>query len=486
MTRPDGVHFVYPRSRPRLRSVRARIVVAIGAILVLAITVSAVLSTVLLRSYLEGRVDDRLRETSARLTSSLDALQGLDLSASQLRDFTDKGTRDVVAIADGRAIAWSGVDADTADRIAHHEALLSEPTPVPGHAELVAMAVDVHGLGLVLDVGGVRTPCDTIILVNDSSDDVATVDQVVRTTFITSLASISALVFLAWLIVTRGLRPVRSMAEHAARIAAGDRSRRLVPDSEDPDITRLASTVNAALDAQTDAEARVRSFVADASHELRTPLTTAVGWIELDLAGGLLDSDARAHAIHRVHVQLARMRTLVEELALLTRLDEGPDADGQPLDLGPLLKETVDDARVVDPDRVIGLEVSGPLIVAADEGRLLQVFRNLIGNAVRHTPSAATVRVIATSVSGFAEVRVADTGPGLRPDQMPHLFERFWRGDSSRTRETGGSGLGLAIVRSILESYEGTVSAESELGVGTVLVVRLPLLPPTPSGNRQS
>ncbi|SOC88701.1 two-component system, OmpR family, sensor kinase [Curtobacterium sp. 314Chir4.1] len=468
-----------------MRSVRARIVVAIGVILILAIAVSAVLSTVLLRSYLEGRVDDRLRETSTRLTASLDALHGLDLSASQLRDFTDKGTRDVVALADSRAIAWSGVDADTADRIADHEDLFSEPTPVPGHPKLVAMAVDVHDLGLVLNVGGVRTPCDTIVLVNDSSDDVATVSQVVRITFITSLASIAFLVLLAWLIVTRGLRPLRIMAEHAARIAGGDRRRRLSPDSDDPDITRLASTVNAALDAQADAEARVRSFVADASHELRTPLTTAVGWIELDLAGGLLEADARAHAIHRVHVQLARMRTLVEELALLTRLDEGTAADGQPLDLEPLLEETVDDARVVDPDRMITLDVRGPLSVTADEGRLLQVFRNLIGNAVRHTSSTATVRVTATRTSGFAEVRVADTGPGLRPDQMPHIFERFWRGDSSRTRETGGSGLGLAIVRSIVESYNGTVTAESELGVGTVLVVRLPLLASTPSGNRQ-
>ena len=154
------------------------------------------------------------------------------------------------------------------------------------------------------------------------------------------------------LIVGRGIRPLRTMSEQAQSFADGDRATRLTVPSGDPDISRLATTVNQAFDAQQEADDRLRAFVADASHELRTPLTTASGWIELYLQGGLSDLEHRRdHAMHRVQIELGRMRVLLDELAMLARMDAARPLDLERLDLSVLTTEVVADARVVNPDR---------------------------------------------------------------------------------------------------------------------------------------
>jgi two-component system OmpR family sensor kinase len=163
------------------------------------------------------------------------------------------------------------------------------------------------------------------------------------------LGAIATLILLTVFIVGRGLRPLREIFERAEEYANGNRSVRLPEDLNDSDMSRLASTLNQALDAQQEAEHRLRSFVADASHELRTPLTIATGWIELDGQGGLTDQDRRDRAMERAQVQLGRMRILIDELALLARLDRERPLTLEDVDLTVLTNEVVDDARLMNP-----------------------------------------------------------------------------------------------------------------------------------------
>jgi two-component system OmpR family sensor kinase len=284
---------------------------------------------------------------------------------------------------------------------------------------------------------------------------------------------------LTTVVVGRGLRPLRAISQRAGAVAAGGSADRLPVPDNDPDIERLAVTVNAAFDAQQAAEARLRDFVADASHELRTPLTTAGGWVELYLQGGLTDPARRDQAMARVEAELGRMRLLVDELGLLARLDQGRPLNLAVVDLATLAEEVVADARIADPNSVVTFEAAGPSWVIGDAPRLQQVLHNLIGNAVQHTPQGTVVhvRVEAAPSAGEAPTQVllvTDDGPGIPPADQSRVFERFWRGDHSRSRNTGGSGLGLAIVRSIVSAHGGTVTITSGQHSGTCARLTLP------------
>ena len=246
----------------------------------------------------------------------------------------------------------------------------------------------------------------------------------------------------------------------------------------------MATTVNQAFDAQQEADDRLRAFVADASHELRTPLTTASGWIELYLQGGLGDADERDHAMHRAQLELGRMRVLIDELAMLARLDAARPLDVGPVDLSVLATEVADDARVVNPDRTFTLLAAGPAPLLGDQRMLQQVLVNLVGNAVQHTPAGTPVEITVAPATVAAAGRpaytvlVTDHGPGIAAADLPHVFERFWRGDASRDRHTGGSGLGLSIVASIVAAHHGTYAVSSRPGGGTTIRVTLPALDP--------
>ena len=224
--------------------------------------------------------------------------------------------------------------------------------------------------------------------------------------------------------------------------------------------------------------------MADASHELRTPLTTASGWIELYFQGGLDDPGQRDHALDRVRIQLGRMRVLIDELALLARLDRVRDLDADPLDLTAMAAEVIDDARVMNPDRPFAFSATGPAMLLGDGPKLQQVLVNLLENAVQHTPAGTPVEVTVIPADparpgSLHAVLVSDHGPGIARKDQPHIFERFWRGDASRHRHTGGSGLGLSIVSSIVAAHGGHSGVTSTPGRGTTVRITLPASAPT-------
>jgi two-component system OmpR family sensor kinase len=456
-----------------------RLVVILAVVVSLVVVVAATISTLAVRSFLEQRVSSRLESVSSRLQAGLLGLPDLTIDTPTIARMAHAETTAVVLEADGRAAVLVNTDPRTADLLIRTDLRDGRAHPVPGAQGLVAIRMSTAASGLTVRDGARAVHPDAIVVALDLRADLHTLDTLVLVNTGGVLLAVGLLVLLTLLIVSRSIRPLRTMAEQARAFADGDRSRRL-PVPVDPDIGRLATTVNSALDAQQEAESRLRSFVADASHELRTPLTTASGWVELYLQGGLDDPANRENAMRRVAAQLSRMRLLIDELALLARLDRARPLDTTSVDLTALATEVIEDARVMNPDRRFRFRSTGPALLLGDAGKLQQVLANLLGNAVQHTPPGTPVDVsVLPAGDGTARhtLLVTDHGPGIPVADQPHIFTRFWRGDPSRNRHTGGSGLGLAIVAATVAAHGGSSHVSSELGHGTTIRVVLPALP---------
>jgi two-component system, OmpR family, sensor kinase len=301
--------------------------------------------------------------------------------------------------------------------------------------------------------------------------------------------SVAVVVLLAvgsagWLLIRRGLRPLDRMAETADAISGGDLSRRVEPDDEETEVGRLGHALNvmlgrieASFDEQRESEERLRRFIADASHELRTPITSIRGYAELFRHGAAARPDDLERAMRRIEDEGARMGVLVEDLLLLARLDQGRPLDREPIDVGVLVGDAADDARAVDPSREITLSVPDDAVfVAGDEPRLRQVLANLLENARVHTPAGTPVEVALRRSGDEALIQVSDRGPGLSAEEAAHVFERFYRGDPSRSRSSGGTGLGLSIASAVIEAHGGRIEASSTAAEGATFTVTLPLV----------
>jgi two-component system OmpR family sensor kinase len=283
-------------------------------------------------------------------------------------------------------------------------------------------------------------------------------------------------------VVRLSLRPLRRVAATARRVAElplargeVDLSLRVPEQDTDPrtEVGQVGSAFNRMLGHIGDAlairqasEMRVRQFVADASHELRTPLAAIRGYAELTRRGRDQVPPDVAHALTRVESESARMTTLVDDLLLLARLDSGRPLDREPVELSGLVVDTVNDAHAAGRDHRWLLDLPDrPVTVPGDAARLHQVFANLLANARTHTPPGTTVVTrLTTTADGCAVVSVADDGPGIPSSLQSDVFERFARGDSSRSRAAGSTGLGLSIVAAVVDAHGGRVSVQSRPG----------------------
>ncbi|MGN6699836.1 MAG: sensor histidine kinase [Thermomicrobiales bacterium] len=280
--------------------------------------------------------------------------------------------------------------------------------------------------------------------------------------------------------VTRAaLRPLARVTATSERIAAGDLGQRTDLPAGRDEIGRLAAAFDRMVD-QLEATLRAqRQFVADASHELRTPLTSLGGLIEMVLLGADRgDAATTQRALRSAHREIERLARLVSDLLTLSRLDAHPPIARRPFDLAALAADVGEQNRFLAGERTVACQVDGPLPVEGDADRLKQVLLNLTGNAVAFTAPAGRIEIRAGRHDGRARVVVADNGLGIDPADLPHLFERFYRGDKSRARrrdDGGGSGLGLAIAQAILEAHAGTIAVQSTPGQGTTFTVELPL-----------
>jgi two-component system, OmpR family, sensor kinase len=316
-------------------------------------------------------------------------------------------------------------------------------------------------------------PSGTLLVAASTGGVERTVDRLLSTLAWASGLGLAFAVALAFISVRRTLRPLSRMAAEIDAIEPrGELPDCLAATVDAPadEVGRVADAFDSLLTRIDEAIASQRRFISDASHELRTPLTVARG--HLELIGTLDDPDAD-RSVRLALEELDRIRSIVEELLLLARLDEGLPLASEPVEVDLLLREAEVRGMVLGPGR-IHVDAPEGLTVRADPDRLLQVISNLVGNALRHGGDGVTVTLSARPVSGGrVGIDVADTGPGIAPGDLPHVFDRFYRGSAARRGAPGGAGLGLAIVASLVEAMGGSVSATSAVGQGTTFSIQL-------------
>ncbi len=284
-----------------------------------------------------------------------------------------------------------------------------------------------------------------------------------------------------WWTSSRAIRPIAAMTAAAESISAQRLSQRIDLQETDNELGQLASVLNGTFDRLQAAFERQTRFTADASHELRTPVAVILAHADLALSRPRSPEEYRT-TLDTCRSAARRMKSLIDGLLTLARFDS--DADGwqfEMLDLMPLAQECIDLVRPLATERGIVLETDLSAVPCrADRVRLSQVITNLLTNAIRYNREGGSVRVTVKvepgegREEGFAILSVADTGIGIAPDELPHIFDRFYQVDKVRSRADGSSGLGLSISQTIVTAHGGTLTARSEPGAGTTMEVRLP------------
>ncbi|HTQ16069.1 HAMP domain-containing sensor histidine kinase [Mycobacterium sp.] len=352
------------------------------------------------------------------------------------------------------------------------------PTTVPS----------VNGSDIQWRAVSVRGPHGLITVAIDLSDVQHTVRSLIWLQFGIGVAVLVVVGIAGYAVVHRSLRPLGEVEQTAAAIASGQLDRRVPERDPRTEVGRLSLALNGMLtqiqqalassessaEKARGSEERMRRFITDASHELRTPLTTIRGFAELYRQGAARDV---AMLLSRIESEASRMGLLVDDLLLLARLDVQRPLEHNQVDLLALASDGVHDARAVDPNRRITMEVldgPGTPEVLGDEPRLRQVLSNLIANALQHTPASADVTVRVGTEGDDAVLEVADEGPGMSHEDAGRVFERFYRTDSSRARASGGTGLGLSIVDSLVRAHGGVVTVTTAPGEGCCFRVSMP------------
>jgi two-component system OmpR family sensor kinase len=287
--------------------------------------------------------------------------------------------------------------------------------------------------------------------------------------------------------ITRALRPLKEVERTAEAVAAGDISKRLLTHDGDTEISRvnrslntMLSSIETAMSARGKTLAQMQRFIADASHELRTPLVSVRGYAELYRMGALNSKKKLDDAMNRIESEAVRMTGLVESLLALARLEETVNLEKLQVNLAQVCADSAKDAAVagnvkVRLTRLDGEDLGQDAVFAmVDLNAIKQVIINLLSNASRFTPAKSSIEIALGTEGKRVILEVRDHGEGIPVELRDKVFERFYRADNSRNRETGGNGLGLAIVRALVEGHEGTIKAIETPGGGATFRVSLP------------
>ena len=282
-------------------------------------------------------------------------------------------------------------------------------------------------------------------------------------------------IILGTLLFRQITRPMSQMCRASQALAAGETNVRVPVRSQD-ELGKVAEAFNQMASKLIQQEQLRRQMVADVAHELRTPLTVMKANLE-GMLDGLLEPNSGE--LQELHDEVQRLSRLIDDLRLLSLADSGQlSLSLQPVDVRQLTATVAGRLAPLAETRAVKLVNDGPeqpLIVLADADRLQQAVTNLVANGIRHTPAGGRVRVTAVQENETIHLSVIDSGPGIPPADLPYVFDRFWRGDKSRSRHSGGSGLGLAIVKQIVELHQGQVTALSPNNSGAIFTISLPL-----------
>lgn len=278
-----------------------------------------------------------------------------------------------------------------------------------------------------------------------------------------------------YIFARQALTPIRRITQTARGISASDLSQRLGYAGPPDEVGQLAETFNEMLARLQTAFARERRFTADAAHELRTPLSVLKGQIEVTLSRKR-ESEAYEATLREMSAYVERLIRLSNGLLLLARLDATPPAK-QPLDLAELLEVTLDPYRLIAETANLSIRTDLPVSMpaAGDSDHLLRMLMNLVDNAVKYTPPGGEIEIRAWQTTDTWRLTLHNSGEGLAPEPLAHLFERFYRPEDSRSRASGGAGLGLAIAREIARTHDGDITVKSQDGQGITFTITLPV-----------
>ena len=479
-----------PLSRVRtplsLWSLRNRLILASVVLASFAIIASDFAANAALRTYLISQVDDQLINISNTSLNRLDRAGIAPLEADDknspfkiLEPLRGVPTATSITLLDidGNLIGQVGGElggknfAVTGLKIAEVSQYKNRPFTIEGKDG----EPDIRALAQMLPTGMGS------VIVADSLEKVdKTLSQLRFLFLILGLIALTAIALAARWIIALGLKPLEAVEDTAEAIAAGDLSARLPAAKPDTEVGRLTTSLNTMLarieesfTARVESENKLRRFVADASHELRTPLTAIRGFAELHRQGAVVGEEKTEELINRIEKESVRMSSLVEDLLLLARLDQSRELAKEPVDLNTLITEAVASARAAGPNHPIEIKLeASEIFVLGDSQRIHQVIANLLANARTHTPNGTEISI--TAMQGVSEttIAVSDKGPGLSKADQDRIFERFYRADPSRVRNSGeGSGLGLSIVDAVMKAHGGYVSVKSEVGRGATFTL---------------
>jgi two-component system OmpR family sensor kinase len=481
-------------------SLRARLVLGVIALAVVGLAAANIATYTSLRSFLFDRTDHALDAAHHAVEQALLRPDGpghgrgggpaIDaLQAAVGGDYIELRTLDGAVVESGtvreigsnearapprlpKSIELGDAD-DEGDRVVY----FTTDATSGGDRYRIRASIEPQASQYVLVIGAPLTEVDS------------TLHRLLLIELLVTVLVLAAIAALGLWVVGLGLRPLAAIGSTADAIAAGDLSRRVDRAESRTEVGRLGLALNAMLGqiesafrAREASERKLRRFVADASHELRTPLAAVRAYAELFTRGAAERPADLARSMNGITRESERMSLLVDDLLLLARLDEGRPLEREPVALEQVVADAVETAQTVEPDRPIEL-AADQAVVVGDRDRLRQIVDNLLANVRAHTPPGTPVRVTLSRRNGSAEIAVADSGPGLDEEQAAHVFERFYRTDSSRTRASGGVGLGLSIVAAVAEAHGGSVSADAGAGTGATFRIELPLQPPAHSDS---
>ncbi len=528
--------------RPRALTVLAgrlplatRMVAATLVLVLIALLLIGAASVMFMRGYLTTRVDDQLstldRQAREQISQQSSQPGSGDINI-YLPGLIPVSTSSAVHLENvAYVFEVRNADGSLVQRIDSYGNKKPKVWPTYPHGTNKLSGSDRHAFTVGSNTGNTRwrVQVDPIklgtnqqyLVISGSMNSVdGSINRLIRIELGVGIAVLILMAVVGAAVVTFSLRPLRDIERTAGAIANGNLGLRVPERDPRTELGRLGRALNAMLgqieaafaaqagseyaarrsadaarraadaarqsaDAAHRSEGKMRRFIADASHELRTPLTTIRGFAELYRQRADAGPAEANRLMGRIEAEASRMGLLVEDLLMLARLDQQRPVAHEPVDLLAIAADTVQAARAVDPDRDIGLQIgagssdAGPPVVLGDEPRLRQVVRNLVDNAMAHTPAGTPVEIRVRTEHGCAVVEVADQGPGLTAEQRDRVFERFYRVDKARSREAGGTGLGLAIVASLVAAHHGTVEVDTEPGEGATFRVRLPLAPDT-------
>jgi two-component system OmpR family sensor kinase len=474
-----------PASFAWFRSIRFRLTAWYALVLFAVFALLGLFLNTLLERELRQDVDQRLRSTALEISQSARVRGSFQFPILQITDPRSVSFPSLLI----QFLDPTGDPEFTSENLG--DRLLPVPDDLDPESEISLYTSEIDGVPVrvayapaILSNGtpvGVTVVAEPLLQLN------RTLDHLRNLLLIASIAAIALAALGGWFLAGRALRPVDRITETAEEIASGasterSLSTRLVVPKTGDELARLATTFNLMLDRIQTAFTTQRRFIADASHELRTPLTAIRGNLDVlnrqaIAQASSLDPDY-VEALEDLRRESSRMGRLLEDLLTLARADAMSSPDSLRLRacfVDQLAAEVFRTASTLAHGQQLVLDAPLSVMTIGDPDRLQQLLLILVDNALLHTPSDGKVTISIRQTDDEAVIAVTDTGPGIAPEHLPHLFDRFYRADDARARTSGGTGLGLAIAKAIVESHHGEIHVESELGQGSTFTVRLPI-----------